>query len=111
MLLGIVRPSGEMDDHRVAVLELRESSKDPSLVLELVVRKGCPNNDVFSQPIALFGPLAPRRARPIPPDTGETWVQPHGSTQRRHSSNYDFPNTLERHPVEVRRDALKSIAQ
>jgi hypothetical protein len=50
MLLGIVRPSGQMEDHRVAALELREFPKDPSLVLELVVGKGGSYNDVFSQP-------------------------------------------------------------
>jgi hypothetical protein len=43
-----------MENHGVAALELREFPKDTCLVLELVVRKGGPDNDVFSQPIALF---------------------------------------------------------
>src|ERR1700683_4435734 len=47
-----------MEDHRIAALELRESPKDPSLVLEPVVRKRGSYNDVFSHPdlpLRLFG--------------------------------------------------------
>jgi hypothetical protein len=54
MFLGIVRSSRQMEDHGVTTLELRELSKVPCVVLELVVRKGGTDNDVFSQSIALF---------------------------------------------------------
>ena len=52
-----------MEDHRVAALELREFSKDPCLVLELVVGKGSSNDDVFSQPIVLFDSMSAWRFR------------------------------------------------
>ena len=37
-----------MEDHRVAALEFRELPKNPRLVLELVIRKGSSETDVFS---------------------------------------------------------------
>ena len=48
MLFRVIRPSGQMEDHRVATLELRQLSQRSSLVLELVVRKGGSDFDVFS---------------------------------------------------------------
>ena len=60
MLFGVIRSSGQMEDHRVATLELREFLKRPSLVLELVVRKGGSDFDVFSHALPFFDPL-PRR--------------------------------------------------
>ena len=54
MLLGVVRSSGQVEDHRVTTLELRESPEGPALVLELVVRKGGSNNDAFPQLLPLL---------------------------------------------------------
>lgn len=50
MFLRIVRSSGEMQDYRISALKLRKSPKNPSLVLELVIRKSGTNYDDFSQP-------------------------------------------------------------
>lgn len=57
MLLGVIPSSGQMEDHRVATLQLRESPKDATLVLELVIRKCGPNNDVFTHPVPSLRPL------------------------------------------------------
>jgi hypothetical protein len=67
MLLGVVGPSGQMEDQGVPALELGESPEVPGLVLELVVRKASSDNDVFSQPIVSFDPLARPSGRPLPP--------------------------------------------
>ena len=111
MLLGVVGSSGQMEDHRVATLELREFPKDPSLVRELVVRKGGSNNDVFAQAITLFDPLTRRRTWPMPPDTAlilQTWVQPGTSDSTRSETRVEdqlaapdsLPSRTQRPPVE-----------
>ena len=54
MLLRVVGPSGQVEDHRVPTLELRELPQDPSLVLQLVVRKRRADDDVFAHASALL---------------------------------------------------------